>query len=231
VNRQGTYAEFVVVPVKGLLRIPRSMPFDFAAVTAITFGTAWHMLKSLLALANGESVLVIGAAGGLGSACVQVAKHLGGTVIGVASDAPKAAFIRALGADWAIDSSKSDFVGEVMRITNGVGVDTAVNHVGGATLQQTLSSMAPRGRVALAGGHAGELASIDLIPFFRRELVLRGAVSQTRSELRAVVRLVSNGRLRPHIERTLPLEQIAEAHVLLEERRVLGKIVIAAGEG
>lgn len=226
IQMPGGYAEYLVFPARGLLRLPAALSFEAAAATPISFGTAWRMLVTIAAVRPGETVLVTGAGGGLGSAAVQVAALRGAQIIAAAGSDQKLDYARACGAFAGINYRETDLAVEVLRLTGGRGVDVAVEHIGGDILRATLACMATKGRLITGGGHGGEVVPLDVIPFFRKELSLLGSRSQRREELETVLRLAGEGALVPHIDRVLPLEAAAEAHALLEARSVIGKVVL-----
>jgi NADPH:quinone reductase-like Zn-dependent oxidoreductase len=226
ISHAGGYAEFTVAPANAVMKLPATVSFPYGAAAAVSFGTAHHILRGLAQVSPGEWLVVTGAAGGLGSACVQLGSLLGAKVIATAGSKEKADLAVTFGAVHAIDYSKHDLTEALLDATNGYGVDVAVEHIGGHTFEQVLQAMAIRGRMIVAGGHAGEIVRVDLIPFFRREIVLRGARSQTRADIVAVLNLISLGKLRPHVELLRGLDSIQDIHRRFSERRVTGKIVV-----
>jgi NADPH:quinone reductase-like Zn-dependent oxidoreductase len=226
VHRPGGYAEFVAAPATSLIPIPESLDFVQAAAVPSAFGTAWHMMVTLSGARPGEWVLVPSASGGVGSACVQVAKHLGCTVIATASDEAKAAGVRDLGADHVLQYPQVDVPREVLRLTGGRGVDVVLELVGGTNIGADLACLAHRGRLVVGGAHAGEIVPVDFIAVLRNEAQILGARRSTRAELDAVVALAGEGKLTPVIHTVLPLSRAAEAHRLMESRVNFGKILL-----
>lgn len=225
VSSQGGYAEAIVVPARAVIPIA-DLPFDEAAALAVSFGTAWRMLITLAGVQPGEVVLVTGAAGGLGTAGIQVAALAGATVIAAAGSEEKLAFARDNGADLAIDYRVTDLTAAVLEATGGRGVDVAFEHVGGDTFTAALACTGEGGRVVTAGAHAGERVSMDLVAFFRGERRLLGSRGHTRRELERVMSLARRGRLRPTVGTALPLGDAARAHSLIAARGSIGKVVL-----
>ena len=226
INLRGGYAEYMVAPARGLFRISPEVSFETAAATLISFGTAWRMLVTLAKLQFGERVLINAAAGGLGTALVQVAILQGAHVIGSVGSLSKAAHVLAQGAATVVDYGTNDLASEVLRLTDGNGVDVAVDHIGGALLEQSLACAGLRARIITGGGHGGETVPVDIISFFRREIQLMGSRSQRQVELRTVLELVAQTKLQPVVSRVLPLAQAAEAHRLFESRSIVGKVIL-----
>ncbi|MDG4819850.1 MULTISPECIES: zinc-binding dehydrogenase [unclassified Micromonospora] len=226
ITRWGGYARHAVVSGRGLLDIGDLDPV-LAASTPISFGTAWRTLYSIGRLAPGEWVLAPGAAGGLGHAVVQLAKLGGARVVGLIGDPAKADFVSALGADAVLSTRDDDWPQRARAATGGAGFDVIVEHIGGDVFEAALGTLAPTGRMVVAGGHAGEHPRLDVIETFRNEYELRGSRSQRPDEIARVLALVAAGRLSPRVDAVLPLADAAHAHRALAQRRVLGKQVIA----
>lgn len=229
VNRPGGYAEHTVAPASALVALPVGVSMAEAASAAITMGTAWRALHTLGRLQPGEWTLITGAAGGLGSASVAVAKHLGARVVAAIGSALHCSFVADLGVDVVIDYAREDLVEKVREATGGAGVSMALDHIGGLVFEHVLEAMAAGGRVLTAGAHGAESASLDLLTVFRKEIRIQGVVSQTRAEVEHVLGLIASGSLRPAIGAAYPLAQAADAHRLLESRQVCGKIVLEVG--
>jgi NADPH:quinone reductase-like Zn-dependent oxidoreductase len=162
---------------------------------------------------------------------VQVAKHAGALVIGTSSRADKLEKAKGLGLDVGIDYTAQDVVEEVLRHTDGQGVDVAYEHCGGALFQKALDSLKKDGRLVICGAHSGEVVDFDIIPFFRRQLSIVGSFVFDRSELETVFGLIARGALKPQVAATFPLEEAAAAMDLMESREFFGKIVLTAGGG
>jgi NADPH:quinone reductase-like Zn-dependent oxidoreductase len=225
---RGTDAEFVAVPERQLLRLPDDFPFEQAAAAALVFQTAWHSLVTRGQLRAGETVLVVGAGGGVNTASIQIAKLAGCTVYVVGSDAAKCARAEALGADVTIDRSQDDWGRKVYQLTNKRGVDVVVDNVGAATMMTSLRCARKGGRILTVGNTAGAKFEFDNRYMFGKHLSLIGSTMSTRADFAAVMGLVFAGKLKPVIDAAFPLSDIRAAHERLERGEVFGKIVLRA---
>ncbi|HWB83769.1 MAG TPA: zinc-binding dehydrogenase [Bryobacteraceae bacterium] len=222
----GGNAELVAVPEYAVIRIPDDLGFEEAAASPLCFLTAWHMLLSRARLQPGEDVLVLAASSGVGSAAIQIAKLFQCRVIATAGGALKLARARELGADHAIDHYEQDISAEVKRITGKRGVDVVLEHVGTATWQKSLESLAPAGRLVTCGATTGYDARIDLRYLFSKQWTLAGSFMGSLGELHRVLRFVFRRQLFPVIDRVYPLAEIREAHEFLERKEQFGKVVL-----
>lgn len=223
----GGCAEFVRCPEVNCLPYPENLSFEEAAAIPLVFQTAWHMLITRAQLQAGEDVLVLGAGSGVGSAAIQIAALFGARVITTAGNEAKLEKARQLGATHVINHHTQKIRDEVRRITNKRGVDVIVEHVGTATWDESVASLAVAGRLVTCGATTGYDAKIDLRFVFSRQLSLLGSYMGTKSELVPVMKLVAAGRLKPVIDRTFPLSQCAEAHRYLEAGEQFGKVVLS----
>ena len=223
---RGTDAEFVAVPERQLLRLPDDFPFEQAAAAALVFQTAWHSLVTRGQLRAGETVLVVGAGGGVNTASIQIAKLAGCTVYVVGSDAAKCARAEALGADVTIDRSQDDWGRKVYQLTNKRGVDVVVDNVGAATMMTSLRCARKGGRILTVGNTAGAKFEFDNRYMFGKHLSLIGSTMSTCADFAAVMGLVFAGKLKPVIDTTFPLQEIRAAHERMEQGEVFGKIVL-----
>jgi len=222
----GGCAEFVRCPEVNCLDYPGSLSWEEAASVPLVFQTAWHMLVTRAELQPGEDVLILGAGSGVGSAAIQVAKFFGARVIATAGSDEKLAKAKELGADYLINHKTQKIRDEVRRITSKRGVDVVFEHVGIATWEDSLASMAPSGRLVTCGATTGYDAKVDLRFLFSRQLSLLGSYMGTKSELHTVMRLVADGRLKPIVDRIFPLAEAAAAHAYLESGAQFGKVVL-----
>jgi NADPH:quinone reductase-like Zn-dependent oxidoreductase len=222
----GGYAEYVKVPIANLNPLPPDIGFDAAAASQIAFGTAWHVLISRGGLQAGQSVLIQAAGSGIGSAAVQVAKLAGATIFATASSDQKLERARALGAHHLINYGRENFAERIRDLTGGEGVDVVMEHIGGEVFTNSLRCLKRNGVLVTAGAHAGEVVPLDIIPFFRGELRLSGSKNAPVTELRTVMGLVAEGKLKPVIHRTFPLAEAAEAHRVVASREIFGKVVL-----
>lgn len=222
----GTAADFAVVPAANVAPRPANLSDTDAAGICLVFQTAWHMLVNRAELRAGETVLVHAGLSGVGSAAVQIANLLGAQVIATAGGAEKCARVRALGAHHVIDYLDQDFAAEVRRLTGKAGVAVVFEHVGAATWEGSLRCLARGGRLVTCGATTGGAVQVSLHAVFFKSLSILGSTMGSKGDLRRILTLFQQGRLRPVVDRVLPFEQVAEAHRLLEERRALGKIVL-----
>jgi len=222
----GGCAELVKAPEANVIPMPETLSFDEAAAVPLVFLTAWHMLAARAQVRPGEEVLVLGAGSGVGSAAIQVAKLLGARVIATAGTDEKLARAQALGADQGINHRKQNIAGEVKRITNRRGVDVVFEHVGTATWEASVASLARGGRLVTCGATTGYEGKIDIRYLFSRQLSLLGSYMGNKGELHAVLRLIGQGKLHAVVDTTMPLADCARAHGRLEKREGFGKIVL-----
>jgi NADPH:quinone reductase-like Zn-dependent oxidoreductase len=222
----GGYAEFVRVPEVNCLPYPENLAFEEAAAVPLVFQTAWHMLVDRAQLQAGEDVLILGAGSGVGSAAIQIAKFFGARVITTAGSDAKLEKARQLGADHVINHKTQKIRDEVRRITNRRGVDVVFEHVGTATWDDSLASLALAGRLVTCGNTTGYDAKIDLRFLFSRQLSLLGSYMGVKSELHTVMKLVAAGHLKPVVDRVFPLAEAAAAHTYLESGQQFGKVVL-----
>jgi NADPH:quinone reductase-like Zn-dependent oxidoreductase len=222
----GGCAEFVRCPEVNCLPYPENLSFEEAAAVPLVFQTAWHMLVGRAELQPGEDVLILGAGSGVGSAAIQIAKFFGARVIATASTDEKLEKARQLGADHTINHKSQKIREEVRRITGKRGVDVVFEHVGTATWEDSLASLAASGRLVTCGATTGFDAKIDLRFLFSRQLSLLGSYMGTKAELHTVMKLVAAGRLKPVVDRVFPLAEAAAAHTYLESSQQFGKVVL-----
>jgi NADPH:quinone reductase-like Zn-dependent oxidoreductase len=226
IHVNGGYADLVVVPARDVIPLPRELSYVDAAAIQTSFGTALHALRTRVNLQPGETVLISAAGSGVGSAAIQVALMLGARVIVSAGDDSKLDRATSLGAMAGVNYRAEDIATAVLAWTDGRGVDVVLEHVGGAVFGDSLRALAPGGRIAVVGGHAGEIVPLDLIALFRAEWSVVGARRASNAELREAVALVGQGTLRSVIAETVALEDAADAHRLAETHSVFGKIVL-----
>ncbi len=228
-HRWGGYAELVTVPAANVLPKPANLSWLEAAAIPLTFLTAWQMVVDKLQVRPGEDVLVMAAGSGVSVAAIQIAKLYGARVIATASSEAKLAQARALGADEAVNYTHPDWFKEVRRLTGGKGADAVVDHTGAQYWEGVIRATAWGGRISLVGASSGYEATTPLAHLFYRQLSIFGSTMASKSRLFPILRWVSQGRLKPVVGATLPLDQAAEAHRLLEARQVFGKVVLQVG--
>lgn len=225
---RGTFAEYVAVPAANLLPLPDGVDEHAAAAAGLVFHTAWHSLITRGRLQAGETVLIIGASGGVNTASIQVAKLAGARVLVVGSAAAKLALAEALGADVLFDRSKEEnWARAVFEATGKRGADVVVDNVGKATMARSLRAAAKGGRILTVGNSSGYDLEIDNRFIFGKHLSILGSSMGTRADFATVMGLVFEGRLRPVIDRQFPLAEAPAAEARLGEGEQLGKITLA----
>ena len=222
----GGYAEYVKAPAKNAIWIAETLSYVEASALPIAYLTAWHMLITRAQLRAGEDVLILGAGGSVGSAGLQIAKLVGARIFATASTDEKLARAKEHGADVTINYKDIDFSEVILEETNGRGVDVVLEHVGAATWDKSISSLAKNGRLVSCGVTTGNIGEINIRKMYQKQLTLMGSALGTPKELRKLVRLAELGLLVPIIDRTLPLERAADAHQLLESRKNFGKVCL-----
>ena len=223
---QRPVAADAVIPAANVLPKPASMSFEEAAAFPLVFQTAWHMLVARCNVRPGEWVLVHAAGSGVGSAAVQIAKMWGATVIATASTDAKLELASKLGADHLINYTEKDFAREVRGLTNKRGVDIVFEHTGEATFPGSVKSLSWGGRLVTCGATSGFEGKFDLRMLFFKSLSFLGSTMGSRSELHEIVKHLEAGKMRPVIDRVMPLEQVRDAHAVLESREQFGKVIL-----
>jgi 2-desacetyl-2-hydroxyethyl bacteriochlorophyllide A dehydrogenase len=221
----GGFAEQVVVPAASLVALPEEVDFTTAAALTLAGSTAMHMLTKRALARQGDWVLVIGASSGVGSAAIQIAKQLGAFVISTGSSEQKQRLAIKLGADHVVDST-GDWPAEVRKITQKRGVDLVVEHVGGDVLLQCFTCLARGGTIVTCGATAGRDVALKLWPLFVKEQKLVGSYGRNRKDIVATLEWAAEGKIKPVIDQTFPLEKTAAAFQALRARQVLGKVVV-----
>jgi alcohol dehydrogenase len=231
--RPGGLAEYCAVPTHNLVRLPAGVSYEAAACLPVAYGTALRMMVTIGQVKAGERVLILGASGGVGTCCVQLAKLARAEVIVCASSSEKLARLHDLGADEGIDYSKEDFVkwvyakyGKPHRRRFDGGVDVVVNFTGGDTWVPSLRALHRQGRVLTCGATAGFDPKEDLRYIWTFELNILGSNGWMREDLSRLLDLISSGKLKPIIDRELSLSEANEAFRLLEDRIVFGKVIV-----
>ena len=222
----GGYAELVKARRTHLIRKPERMTFEEAASFPLVFETAYHMLATKARATPADTVLVLGANSGVGSASIQVAKLLGAKVIATAGDPEKMERARGLGADEVVDHYKQDVRDEVRKLTGTRGVDVVVEHVGRATWEGSVKALAKGGRLVTCGATTGADVQTDLRYVYNRELTIYGSFMAGMGELLRVVELFKEGRLKTVVDSVFPLQKAAEAQSRMESSKHFGKIVL-----
>jgi NADPH2:quinone reductase len=231
----GAWAEQVVVVEPAVAKLPDAVSFEVGAATPLTYLTTYHALVDRAALRAGETLLVLGAAGGVGTAAVELGAALGARVIAAASSEDKLAFCREHGATDTIDYSREDLKERIKALTKGNGVDVVYDPVGGALAEPALRGMAWQGRYLVVGFASGEIPKIPLnlvllkgcqiVGVFWGAFAMRDPATN-RKHAEHVLAWVAEGKLRPAVDAVLPFAQAADALARIERRQVKGKIVL-----
>ena len=229
----GGMAEYCLVAADQLVAMPSGVSFEEAASLPVAYGTAHRMLITHGTVNRGERVVVLGASGGVGTGCVILAKHLGAQVIACASSEEKLRRLKALGADEVVDYTKVDWskwavdkYGKPQRRSYEGGVDVVINFTGGDTWVPSLRCLKRGGKLLVCGATAGYDPKEDLRYVWSFELKIIGSNSFYDDDLKGLMELISGGRMKPVIDKVLPLEQAREGLRLIQDRAVIGKVVV-----
>lgn len=223
----GGLAQYAVVPAANAIPLPDSFPFTEAAAVPAAYTTAWRMVVTVGQVRPGETVLVMGAGGGVGVAAVQIAIHAGANVIACARGEHRLRYLAdTLRVRHLVDTARQDVLAEVMAVTGGSGADLVVDPVGAPTWRTSINAMRPGGRMTICGATGGDVPEISIREIYQRHRRILGAPMGNLRDFRAILSLVLSGSINPVIYRVLPLEAIHEAHRLLESREHVGKVVI-----
>jgi len=229
----GGMAEYCLVAADQLVAMPAGVSFEQAASLPVAYGTAHRMLVTHKTIEQGERVIVLGASGGVGTGCVILAKLLGADVIACASSDEKLARLKAMGADEVIDYTKTDWskwavekYGKPQRRSYEGGVDVVINFTGGDTWHPSLRCLKRGGKLLVCGATAGYDPKEDLRYVWSFELKIIGSNSFYDEDLKGLMELIQQGKMKPVIDKVLPLEQAREGLRLIQDREVIGKVVV-----
>lgn len=232
-TRAGGLAQYCAVPVEMLIALPEQVSYEAAACLPVAYGTAHRMMTTIGQVGRGEKVLVLGASGGVGTGCVQLAKQAGAEVVACASSQAKLERLRELGADHVFDYTKTglpewvrDHFGKPNRRGTAGGVDVVVNFTGGNTWVPSLKCLRRQGRLLTCGATAGFDPAEDLRYIWTFELQVRGSNGWTREDILRLLELVAAGAFTPVVDQLFPLSQAAAAMQRLEQREAFGKAVV-----
>ena len=230
----GGMAEYCLVAADQLVAMPAGVSFEEAAALPVAYGTAHRMLITHNTVKKGDRVLILGASGGVGTGCVILARHLGAEVIACTSSQEKVEKLKELGADEVINIKDVDFskwavekYGKPQRRSYQGGVDVVVNFTGGDTWHPSLRCLKRGGKLLVCGATAGYDPKEDLRYVWSFELNIIGSNSFYDDDLQALMKLIAEGKMRPVIDKVLPLEEAREGLRLIQDREVIGKVVVA----
>jgi NADPH:quinone reductase-like Zn-dependent oxidoreductase len=227
VHAWGGYAEYVRAVADNTTIVPDSLDFATATVVARHAPTAFHLLQDHAKVQPGEWVLVMGAAGGLGSAGVQVAKYLGARVIAAAGSDERVKVGLDLGADGGVNYRTQDLTTEAIRLTGGVGINVVFENVGDPDLfPKAFATLVRHGRLVTAGGHAGGVVPLDVNRLYLNHITVMGRTGETPDGARLSLQMAAEGKFKALIDRIMPLSQAVAAHELVESRDHIGKIIL-----
>ncbi len=222
----GGGAEYVALPARNLRRIPSDFPWEQAAAVPLVWMTAWRALIGQGQLRAGQSVLILGAGGGVASAAIQIARYAGATVYAASRSDEKLEHARQLGADHLLRSD-GEFSREIWARTNKRGVDVVLENVGAATWKQSVRSIAKGGRLVTYGATTGPIVEIDIRHLFWRQYAIIGSTMANNREFETVMRLVfDERRFQPLVDRVFALSEIRAAHEYLASGEQFGKVVL-----
>lgn len=230
---RGGACELITVPAENLVAIPDGVSYEDAAALPIAYGTAYRMMMTRAQVKAGDKVLILGATGGVGVCCVQIAKLIGAEVAACTSSTAKAEMLRALGADHVINTSEEDFVEVTKKIwgkprvfDDGGGADIVINYVGGDDWAKALRCARRNGKILTCGATNGFGPATDIRYIWSFELNIIGSNCWSRSDLVDLLALVAEGKLKPAISSSRPVEELAVSFREMQERKVFGKAVL-----
>jgi NADPH:quinone reductase len=228
IKRPGGFAEMVAVPACAAIELPDALDFHHAAVTMRHVPTAWNLLVNVAELKAGETVLIMGAGGNLGSIGIQIAKNvIGANVIAAAGSDERVKMGLALGADHGVNYSTADLQAEVMKLTGGKGADVLYDNIANPkVLPNAFRAIGFDGRLVTAGAHAGPNVTIDFSHLYHKRITIKGRPGYQASDVPKCFAAAAEGKIKAQIERILPLARAAEAHRLVESGESSGKIVL-----
>lgn len=222
---KGGYAEYAVVPADNIVPIPDSVTYEDAIACSIAGLTAYHGIKTVGELKEGQSFFIWGGAGGLGTLAIQIAKHLGATVYATANSEEKLNIMRELGVDYAFNRLEDDVPAQI-RKTAPAGLDLIMDYVGPETFTTSWELLKKGGTMLLCGILTGRETNLNIQFTYLRHLSIKGTNLGTMEEMKELLGLVANGKLKPYIGGTFPLEDAARAQEMMEENRHIGKLIL-----
>jgi D-arabinose 1-dehydrogenase-like Zn-dependent alcohol dehydrogenase len=229
-HRDGGYAEFVTLPESVVATVPDAVPFEKACVCGCVVGAVFNGIVKSAKVRPGETVVVTGAGGGVGSHAVQIARVTGAHVIAITTSADKAERIRALGANEVVVVGRGqEWSGEIKELTEGRGADVVIEGVGSATFASSFKALAKGGRLVFVGEISGQPVQFNAALMIYKEAWLTGIQSPNAEELTQVLDLVAAGGIQPVVGQVLPLEEAARAHRMLSEQMNFGRVVLSVG--
>ncbi|OVE75632.1 hypothetical protein BVX98_07240 [bacterium F11] len=228
-KEKGTYGDLVLVPDENIIPLPENFSFEEAASFPLAYLTAWHMLMGRAKLSPSDCLLVVGSSSGVGLAAIQIAKWKGARVLALTTNETKKEKVKKAGADEVfLLKDNNTFSQWALDLTKGRGVDVVFEHVGPATWDSSLKSLARYGRLVTCGATTGPSVELDLRYMFGRDLSIFGAKMGTRKEFQELASLVFSGKIKPIIDKIFPFEAASEAHAYLENKHQVGKVLLSS---
>ena len=224
-DQDGGYAEKVVVPARNIIKLPATLKSELGATLAVSYLVVWNMLRTNGA-GKGKTILVYGAASGVGMATIQLAKAIGAKVITTVSGENKYNFAEKLGADHILDRRSSQNVADDVRKLVPDGVDIVVDHVGASTWPTSISVLRTGGRMAVCGMTSGNDAMVPVRMFYSKQIVMTGALLGTKAQLQELIEFVVRKKIKPLIDSVLPLREAKQAQAKMETDLHVGKILL-----
>jgi NADPH:quinone reductase-like Zn-dependent oxidoreductase len=225
-TRHGTFAELIAMPDKCFFPKPPDLSYEAAATLPVAYLTAWRMMFGKQPLKSAEIVLIMGVGGGVGSACLQMAKMIGARAIVTSSTQAKLDWAQGLGADFGINYADEKVAKRVMEITAGAGVDMVIDNVGEASWGDTLRALRPGGRVITCGATTGGHPSADIQRLFARQLAVYGSTLGSVEEFRQLIDVTARGEIAPLIDRSYAIDDIEQGFDRLKSAQQSGKLIV-----
>ena len=225
-NTNGGLCELIAVPAENLIPLSDDISYEDAASLPIAYGTAWRMMVTRGKVAPYEKVLILGASGGVGTACVQIGRMVGATVYAAAGSDEKLERLKELGADYGINYTKDDLSRTAWALSGKKGMDVIVNFTGGDTWAPSIRTLAIHGRMLTCGATAGFDPPTDIRYIWRREVTIIGSDCWLRSDLETLLDLVQRKKIKPVIHKVFPLSETREAFRTIQDREVFGKVIV-----
>ena len=225
-HSNGAQAQFVALDEAHVIRLPSNVSFEEGAAIPLVYMTAWEMLVNKCGVKPTDTVLVVAASSGVGSAAVQIARVYGARVIATAGTA-KLEKARALGAEAVLDHYKQDVAKEVKKLTGGRGVDIVVDHAGSASWQASMRSLAKGGKLVVCGATTGPEVSVDLRFLYIRQQSILGSTMGLRADMFRILQLVEAGKMKGVVDKVFPFSEVAKAHEYLESGQQFGKVILS----
>lgn len=228
-HRHGSFAEYISMPARCFIPLPDNISFLDAGILPAAYGTAYRMLFGKSALQPGETILIVGAGGGVAVACIQLAALAGARIFVTSSTDEKIAKAIKLGAEGGVNYRTGNVAKEILEMTGGEGVDMVIDSVGEASWGESLRSLRRGGRIVTCGATTGSNPPVEIQRMFIRQLQIFGSTGASIEEMRKLFSLVATGRLKPVIDSVFPLEDISKAYERLASGKQFGKVAVSIG--